>query len=131
MSRALLVSVAAIACLAATTSDGLAACNIDGNQMAAYQSNNTVVDFYPIHQVGEALDGWGSFRDVQGTFQGSLKRNGSLLMIVTWSDRTTGVYTAHVSDAGQLSDGRTYEAGNPKNAASWGLGNWKYRLRCK
>jgi len=98
--------------------------------MVAYQSNDTTVTFFPIHQVGEALDGWASFRDVQGTFNGSLKRNGSLLMVVTWSDGSTGVYSAHVSDAGQLSDGRTYEAGNTSNAASWGLGNSRNRLRC-
>ena len=129
MSRALLVSVAAIACLAAATS-GAVACNMDGNQMIAYQSNDTAVTFFPIHQVGEALDGWASFRDIQGTFEGSLKRNGSLLMIVTWTDGSTGVYTAHVSNAGQLSDGRTYEAGNTDNAASWSLGGSNNRLRC-
>jgi len=56
MSRGLLFSVAAIAGLAAATSGALA-CNIDGNQMVAYQSNNTAVTFYPIHQVGETLDG--------------------------------------------------------------------------
>ena len=130
MSRALLLSVAAIAGLAAATSGALA-CNIDGNQMVAYQSNNTAVTFYPIHQVGETLDGWASFRDVQGTFNGSLKRNGSLLMIVTWSDGTSGVYSAHISNSGQLSDGRTYEAGNTSNAASWGLGSARTRLRCQ
>jgi len=129
MSRSLLTSLVTLAFLAAASSGALA-CNIDGNQMVAYQSNDTTVTFFPIHQVGEALDGWASFRDVQGTFNGSLKRNGSLLMVVTWSDGSTGVYSAHVSDAGQLSDGRTYEAGNTSNAASWGLGNSRNRLRC-
>ena len=130
MSRALLVSVAAVYCLAAVPSGALA-CNIDGNQMVAYQSNDTVVDFFPIRQVGKALSGWASFRDVQGTFEGSLKRNGSLLIIVTWSDGTSGVYTAHVSEDGRLSDGRAFEAGNTDNAASWGLGNSRNRLRCQ
>lgn len=130
MSRALLVSLAAVACLATATSVAQA-CNIDGNQMVAYQSNDTVVEFFPIHQVGEALDGWASFRDVQGTFEGSLKRNGSLLMIVTWSDGSTGVYSAHVSETGRLSDGRAYEAGNTDNSASWGLGGSANRLYCR
>ena len=130
MSRALLVSVAAAFCVAAAPSAALA-CNIDGNQMIAYQSNDTVVDFFPIHQVGEALSGWASFRDVQGTFEGTLKRNGSLLMIVTWSDGTSGVYTAQIREDGRLSDGRAFEAGNTDNSASWGLGNSGNRLRCQ
>jgi len=49
-------------------------------------------------------------------------------MIVTWSDGSTGVYSAHVSDAGRLSDGRTYEAGNTNNSAAWSA---RDRLRCK
>jgi len=130
MSRVLLVVSVAFSCLVAATSGALS-CNLDGNQMVAFQSNDTTVTFFPIHQVGETLNGWASFRDVQGIFDGSIKRNGSLLMIVTWSDGSTGVYSGHVSNTGQLSDGRTFEAGNPNNAASWGLGNSNNRLRCQ
>ena len=42
---------------------------MDGNQIVAFQFNDKAVTFFPIHQVGETLYRWASFRDVQGTLR--------------------------------------------------------------
>ena len=112
------------------SASGANACNLNGAFIVAFQSNDTIVTFDGIAQIGEEIAGNAAFRDVRGHFRGIMKRNGILSFVTEWNDGTQGAYTAQVTDDGRLSDGRTFEVGNPDNSASWGLGASANRLRC-
>jgi len=112
------------------STSGASACDLNGAFIVAFQSNDTIVTFDEISQEGQEIAGNAVFRDVRGHFRGVMKRNGILSFVTEWSDGTRGAYTAQVTNDGRLSDGRTFEVGNPDNSASWGLGDPSNRLRC-
>jgi len=129
MSRALLVSLAAVASLAAATS-GAFACNLNGDFIVAFQSNNTVATFNHISQNGPNLDGMAKFNSVRGDFRGVLEANGRFKVTVDWDDGSHGVYTAFVTEDGRVFDGRTYDRNNQANFATWTIGASQNRLQC-
>lgn len=129
MSRALLISLTAIASLAAATSSATA-CNLNGDFMVIFQSNHTVATFNHITQNGEDLEGMAKFNNVRGDFRGVLESNGRFNVTVDWDDGSRGVYTAFITEDGRVFDGRTYDRNNRANFATWGIGAAQNRLQC-
>ncbi|MEO9229023.1 MAG: hypothetical protein ABI216_08775 [Devosia sp.] len=123
------MSVAVAASLVIATSGALA-CNLNGDFIVAFQSNNTVATFNHIAQNGEEIDGLAKFNHVRGDFRGVLEASGRFNVTVDWDDGSHGVYTAFITEDGRVFDGRTYDRNNKANFATWGIGAEVNRLQC-
>jgi hypothetical protein len=101
------------------------ACNLNGAFIVAFQSNDTIVTFDGIAQIGEEIAGNAAFRDVRGHFRGIMKRNGILSFVTEWNDGTQGAYTAQVTDDGRLSEWTDLRGRQPRQLGF--MGSWRQR----
>ncbi|UVC10323.1 hypothetical protein IHQ71_06885 [Rhizobium sp. TH2] len=90
-----------------------------GRSFTLSQGNGAVVTVKNIQREGRKLSASAKFSGGRGDLDGSISANGRFKFTIDWDNGSSGVYTAHVEDDGEVVDGRTYDRTNTASWSTW------------
>jgi hypothetical protein len=119
-TRRALAAPAVLAFAAAAAAPAQACNNWNiGKSLRIEQQNGFAVDITRISRDGKSFEAAAKYSGGRGDASGSIDPRGRFNMNVTWDNGSVGVYTAHVEEDGEITDGRTFDRSHPANWSTW------------